>query len=91
MKTQANDVKGYPCACCGFLTRSEKYYGSFDICPICYWEDDNLQADDPTFEGGSNTISLLEARENFLKIGAIKPEYVKLIRRPTGDEIPDIQ
>lgn len=33
-----NDKK-YPCPVCGTLCLSEEI-GSFDICPVCGWEDD---------------------------------------------------
>jgi hypothetical protein len=29
----------YTCPCCGHKTFNEPP-GSFDICPICYWQDD---------------------------------------------------
>ncbi|NLK46035.1 MAG: hypothetical protein GX297_05205 [Treponema sp.] len=29
----------YPCPCCGNRTLSQPDYGSFEICPVCYWED----------------------------------------------------
>ncbi len=36
MKSKA---KKYTCLCCGYKTMSEER-GSFDICPVCFWEDD---------------------------------------------------
>lgn len=31
-------MKQYKCLCCGYKTLSSR--GEFDICPVCYWEDD---------------------------------------------------
>jgi hypothetical protein len=28
----------YPCPCCGFVTLGER--SAFEICPVCFWEDD---------------------------------------------------
>ena len=28
----------FACPCCGFLTLDER--GGYDICPVCFWEDD---------------------------------------------------
>lgn len=28
----------HPCPCCGFLTLGER--SNFEICPVCFWEDD---------------------------------------------------
>jgi hypothetical protein len=77
----------YICPCCGYLTLDDKP-GSFDICPVCYWEDDNIQRNDPNYKGGANGISLIEARENYKKMGAISAEYIDIVRLPLEEEIP---
>jgi Cysteine-rich CPCC len=33
-----SDDGPYACPCCGFLTLDER--GGYDICPVCFWEDD---------------------------------------------------
>jgi hypothetical protein len=75
----------YPCPCCGYKTLDDRA-GTFGICPVCYWEDDNLQSDNPNYEGGANDISLNKARENYKKIGAISQEYLKYVRQPLYEE-----
>ena len=82
------EKKGYPCPCCGFLTRSEQTYGTFEICPICNWEDDDIQYNNPNLKGGANQESLLDARRNFKKFGAVSIKYIKEVRSPLPDEIP---
>lgn len=80
--------KGYPCACCGFLTMSDAERGTFEICPICFWEDDRVQFNDIDFTGGANEENLREARENFKKFGVSSLKFLKYIRAPLPDEIP---
>ncbi|WP_447505667.1 CPCC family cysteine-rich protein [Acinetobacter pittii] len=62
----------YACLCCGYLTFDDLAYDSFEICPICFWEDDNVQNEDPDYMGGANGISLNMAKQNFQLFGAIK-------------------
>lgn len=31
-------VEKFACPCCGCLTLDER--GAYDICPVCFWEDD---------------------------------------------------
>lgn len=51
------------CACCNLY---ELPHGSvFEICPVCGWEDDDLQNEQPDFEGGANELSLNQARQLF--------------------------
>jgi hypothetical protein len=50
------------CPACGFLTLREPYYGSFDICRVCKWEDCDLQLNKPRHHGGPNGESLFEAQ-----------------------------
>lgn len=78
----------YACPCCGFLTLSEQPPGTFEICPVCRWEDDDVQYRDPSYEGGANTISLDQARANFLAIGAMNNESLEFVRKPFLNEIP---
>jgi hypothetical protein len=37
--------------------------GGFEICPLCLWEDDPAQSDDPDDAEGGNGVSLVEARK----------------------------
>lgn len=84
--TQKNE--NYACPCCRFLTLSEPYCGTFEICPVCFWEDDIVQYNDPEFKGGANQESLNEARKNFEKFGASSTEFAKFVRPPLPEEIP---
>ena len=77
----------YPCPCCGYLTMP-KLRGSFCICEVCLWEDDEVQAENPDFDGGANDPSLNDARENFLRYGVCDPELAGDERPPLPDEIP---
>jgi hypothetical protein len=55
----------YACPCCGYKTLTASGGGTFEICPVCHWEDDNVQHDDPDYEGGANGISLRNAQASF--------------------------
>ena len=78
----------YPCPCCNNLTLSELPPGTFEVCPVCLWEDDTVQFNDPTYEGGANKMSLSTARKNYLKFGAVEKAVVSEVRKPLPDEIP---
>ena len=55
--------KNKRCPCCG--RDSLPANSAFEICPVCGWQDDDVQNDDPDFEGGANNMSLNQAREAF--------------------------
>lgn len=76
----------YPCACCGYPTLDEAPPGTFAICPICWWEDDPVQVAHPSRRGGANDVSLIEARANYVAIGASEPRFVPQARPPTDLE-----
>jgi len=63
-----------PCPCCGFLTL-ERYYGSYVICPVCDWEDDQVQLANPTSEGGANGPSLAQAQVEALAAHPLEQEF----------------
>lgn len=60
-------MKKYRCPCCGNFSLSEEPPGTFEICSICNWEDDLAQYHDPNYDGGANSLSLNQAREQYLK------------------------
>lgn len=78
----------FPCPCCGYLTMSERPPGTFAICPVCFWEDDEVQFRDPSYREGANTVSLLEARENFRRLGASDEAHRSQVRSPLAEELP---
>ena len=80
--------KNFPCPCCGFLTMSECPQGTFEICPVCYWEDDIVQLKDIDYKDGANDESLREAKENYKNFKASSKDFLKYVRPPISDEIP---
>lgn len=55
-----------PCPACGFLTVPEAYYGSFNVCEVCAWEDDGVQLANPACGGGANSDCLIDAQTEAL-------------------------
>jgi hypothetical protein len=37
------------------------------VCPICEWENDGVQYDDPDYEGGANKVSLNQAKKEWFE------------------------
>lgn len=59
-------VLTFKCPVCGKYTfRSGP--GSYEICPVCGWEDDKAQYKDPNLKGGANKLSLKEYKEQYEK------------------------
>lgn len=83
---ETNKYGKYPCPCCGYYTLENKADNTFQICPVCYWEDDGVQLSDIDYKGGANTVSLREARKNFEKYGAIEKQFIEFVRFPLQDE-----
>ncbi len=80
----------YKCHCCGYYTLEEKPNGSYEICPVCFWEDDPIQLYEPNLAAGANPVSLLQARDNFLEYGACEKEMISHTRKPNTDELSGI-
>jgi hypothetical protein len=76
----------HACPCCGYLTLSERPPGTFAICPVCRWEDDNVQYDDVNYAGGANRVSLRQAQENFRAHGKSDSERRGDVRPPLPEE-----
>jgi hypothetical protein len=55
------------CPCCGYRTIGER--GGYEICRVCFWEDDG--GNDIDAHSGPNHMTLREARASFERIGAV--------------------
>lgn len=79
---------GYTCPCCGYLTFGE-WPGSYEICRVCFWEDDPVQALDPWFEGGANKPSLIQAQANYAEFGAMERRFIENVKGVRSADIRD--
>ncbi len=75
------------CPCCGYRVFSS--IGDYEICPICFWEDDIVQLRFPSLAGGANEPSLIQAQQNFIEYGAMEKRFIDKVRKPEKDEIKD--
>lgn len=66
----------YTCTCCGYKTLDEEPPGTYEICLLCFWEDDPLQYEDPDYEGGANIISLRAAQQHGWHFGVSEECYL---------------
>jgi hypothetical protein len=82
-------IQSFACPCCGYKTFDHEPNGSYDICSVCFWEDDPIQLEDPDYEGGANPMSLRQAQQNFLEFGACDREMLRNVRPPAKDEERD--
>lgn len=76
-------MKRRKCPCCGYYTLETEM---FEICSVCFWEDDHLQRDNIDYRGGANGVSLREARENYKLFGACDKCSIGSVREPYDDE-----
>lgn len=77
----------FTCPCCANLTLDQEGVGTFEICPVCFWENDNVQFENPDLAAGANEVSLNQARRNYLEFGASARTYIGKARPPLPDEI----
>lgn len=64
-----------PCPCCNYKTISEK--GNYQICPVCFWEDDG--SIDISKYSSVNHMTLNEAQNNLRTNGAILEKFLKFV------------
>jgi hypothetical protein len=81
------------CPCCGYYTLLQR--GEYDICKVCFWEDEyrRLQYGEAP-EGittGANRVPLELARKNFLAFGATQRRLLPHVRPPLPEELPGNQ
>jgi hypothetical protein len=77
------------CPCCYCKTLPQR--GHFNICSVCFWEDDGQDDDDADdVRGGPNSdLSLTQGRENYRNFGASRRQDLPHVRLPLAHELPD--
>lgn len=69
----------YACPCCLYRTLEDR--GQYDICPVCFWEDDGNDEQTLTNYSWPNRMTLKEARENFELVGACDQGSLRFIEK----------
>lgn len=87
------------CPCCKYKTLSEE--SSYEICPICFWEDDGHPESiaDKATGGPNHHLSLTQARYNFARLGAVDwtsivhvdKEHIDKFARENGFPFLDVE
>ena len=79
--------KKYQCPCCLFKTLHSR--GMFELCPVCFWEDDGQDDHDvDQVRGGPNgSLSLADARSNFRLFRASDDCFRDKVRTALADEL----
>lgn len=80
----------FTCQCCGYKTLKEGTKDSYEICKVCFWEDDLVQNEDPNYEGGANEVSLRQAQTNFKMFGVSERKFkLNVVKPSVGGYIKD--
>ncbi|MGW8484403.1 CPCC family cysteine-rich protein [Microbacterium sp. NPDC055903] len=84
----SNSSAAYPCPCCGHVTLGEPP-GSYEICAVCFWEDDAVQLRWPTYQGGANTPCLIDAQRAYAEGPAMEHRFTEVVRAAAPQEPVD--
>lgn len=84
------EKQSYPCPCCGYLVFSD--FGTYEICPVCGWEEDESQLRFPTMAGANKPlidaqkdVTLSDARTKYAR----DPEWRPLDLNVDKIEVPE--
>lgn len=81
-------IKDLPlrCPCCGYKTLVEGV--AFEICTVCFREDDGQNDDDAdeVLGGPNGNLSLTQARANYQQFGASRRQDPPYVRPPLSEE-----
>lgn len=60
------------CPVCGQYT-----FEGYDICKVCFWEDDPIQEDEPNYGGGANNLCLNDYKKWWQKLNRKLPPLMQ--------------
>jgi hypothetical protein len=72
--------KRFPCPGCGFLVFVEP--SSYEICPVCFWDDNPVQLTESLTGWFANHVSLLEGQKHFRALGYCEERLKQFVRPP---------
>ena len=71
--TKPQKIADVQCPVCKAISfYSHDFPGSYIVCQNCGWEDDNIQYNDPDYEGGANELSLNQSIQVYLAKTSLK-------------------
>lgn len=79
--------KTYRCPCCHYKTLHGR--AGYEICKVCFWEDDGQDDHDAAEvrDGPNGSLSLVQARLNFVAFGVSDQKFISNVRKPLSDEL----
>lgn len=78
----------FTCQCCGYKTLKEGTKDSYEICKVCFWEDDYVMNENPAYWGGANGVCLRQAQRNFISFGVSEKRYLNNVVRSKYEKDP---
>lgn len=73
-------MEKYKCPCCeNFTLEEEPFHHTYEICPVCFWEDDVLNEEEISEANGG--LTLKKARENYRSFGACDENFINVVEK----------
>jgi hypothetical protein len=76
----------YTCPICGYKTLEARF--EWEICPVCFWEDDVIADNDPS-SPANGELRVSEAQANFMIFKSCSKQHRFPVREPLPDEERD--
>ncbi|MBM0123639.1 CPCC family cysteine-rich protein [Pimelobacter simplex] len=74
------------CPCCGYQTLPDR--GAYDLCPVCWWEDDDAANDSASLDG-PNGKTLAEGQRLYQRYGSSDLNGLRQVRQHAPGEPRD--
>lgn len=77
----------YTCLICGYMTLDSRH--DWDICPVCFWEDDVSLRNGDSRSSANRGLYISEAQANFMIFESCSKTDLRHVRKPRIDEVKD--